>query len=135
MFGSRSRHSAAHPKFYVVNDATQNLTYEYTTGGQSIETYSLNTGNPAPRGAASTVAGDKTWVVDANRKVYVYNNSGTLLGSWTAGTLSTKAASWRALPPTVPTSGSWMPTAIRSTSTPVARDASPVLGLRKAVSA
>ena len=55
------------------------------------ESYSLNTGNTAPRGAASTIAGDKTWVVDANRKVYVYNNSGGLLGSWTAGTLASNA--------------------------------------------
>ncbi len=85
-FGNRSP-----TKFYVVNDATQNLIYEYHVGGTSVESYSLNSGNTAPRGAASTVAGDKTWVVDANRKVYVYNNSGTLLGSWTAGTLSTKA--------------------------------------------
>ncbi len=61
-------------KFYVVNDATQNLTYEYNVSGMSVESYSLNTGNTAPRGAASTIAGDKTWVVDANRKVYVYNN-------------------------------------------------------------
>ncbi len=76
-------------KFYVVNDATQNLTYEYNVSGMSVESYSLNTGNTAPRGAASTTAGDKTWVVDANRKVYVYNNSGGLLGSWTAGTLAT----------------------------------------------
>ena len=36
-------------------------------------------------------AGDKTWVVDANRKVYVYNTSGGLLGSWTAGTLASNA--------------------------------------------
>ncbi len=78
-------------KFYVVNDATQNVTYEYNVSGMSVETYGLNTGNTAPRGAASTVLGDKTWVVDANRKVYVYDNSGGLLGSWTAGTLSTKA--------------------------------------------
>ena len=56
-----------------------------------IESYSLNSGNTAPRGAASTIAGDKTWVVDANRKVYVYNTSGGLLGSWTAGTLATNA--------------------------------------------
>ena len=83
--------NAAPTKFYVVNDATQNLTYEYTASGQLNESYSLNTANTAPRGAASTIAGDKTWVVDANRKVYVYNNSGGLLGSWTAGTLSTKA--------------------------------------------
>ena len=75
-------------KFYVVNDASLDRTYEYNATGTSVETYSLNTGNTAPRGAASTIAGDKTWVVDANRKVYVYNNSGGLLGSWTAGTLA-----------------------------------------------
>ena len=78
-------------KFYVVNDATQNLTYEYNASGELVESYSLNSGNTAPRGAASTIAGDKTWVVDANRKVYVYNTSGGLLGSWTAGTLATNA--------------------------------------------
>ena len=78
-------------KFYVVNDATQNLTYEYNASGGLVESYSLNTGNTAPRGAASTTAGDKTWVVDANRNVYVYNNSGGLLGSWTAGTLASNA--------------------------------------------
>ena len=86
-------------KFYVVNDASQNLTYEYTASGQLNESYSLNTGNTAPRGAASTIAGDKTWVVDANRKVYVYDTSGALLGSWTAGTLASNAR-WKALPPT-----------------------------------
>jgi hypothetical protein len=78
-------------KFYVVNDASLDRTYEYNATGTSVETYGLNTGNTAPRGATSTIAGDKTWVVDANRKVYVYDNSGTLVGSWTAGTLSTKA--------------------------------------------
>jgi len=78
-------------KFYVVNDATQNLTYEYDAAGGLVESYSLNSGNSAPRGAASTVAGDKTWVVDANRKVYVYDNQGALLGSWTAGTLASNA--------------------------------------------
>jgi hypothetical protein len=31
------------------------------------------------------------WVVDANRKVYVYNTSGGLLGSWTAGSLASNA--------------------------------------------
>jgi hypothetical protein len=78
-------------KFYVVNDATQNRTYEYGPTGALVDSYNLNSGNAAPRGAASSVAGDKTWVVDSNRKVYVYNNSGGLLGSWTAGTLATSA--------------------------------------------
>jgi hypothetical protein len=78
-------------KFYVVNDASQNQSYEYNGTGGSVETPSLNSGNTAPRGVATTIAGDKTWVVDANRKVYVYNNSGGLLGSWSAGSLASNA--------------------------------------------
>jgi len=56
-----------------------------------VENYSLSSGNATPRGAASTVAGDKVWVVDANRNVYVYNDSGMLLGSWSAGSLASNA--------------------------------------------
>ncbi len=71
-------------KCYVVNDASQNQTYEYNATGGPIGMPNLNSGNAAPRGVATTITGDKTWVVDANRKVYVYNTSGGLLGSWTA---------------------------------------------------
>ncbi|XZE17590.1 hypothetical protein SH449x_002864 [Pirellulaceae bacterium SH449] len=78
-------------KFYVVDDASNDRTFEYAADHSSVENYSLNSGNSAPRGAASTVAGDKVWVVDANKKVYVYNNSGTLLGSWTAGSVASNA--------------------------------------------
>jgi hypothetical protein len=78
-------------KFYVVDDVSANKTYEYATSGATIEDYVLNSGNSAPRGAASTVAGDRVWVIDANRNVYVYDNSGVLLGSWTAGTMSSSA--------------------------------------------
>jgi hypothetical protein len=78
-------------KFYVVDDASADRTFEYTAEGSAVENYSLNSGNSAPRGAASTVAGDKVWVVDANRNVYVYNNSGSLLGSWTAGSVASNA--------------------------------------------
>src|SRR6185295_18610585 len=35
--------------------------------------------------------GTTVWVVDANQKVYVYNVSGGLLGSWTAGSLNPSA--------------------------------------------
>lgn len=78
-------------KFYVVDDAAQNITFEYDADGGLVESYALDSGNTAPRGAASSIADDKTWVVDANRKVYVYDASGALLGSWTAGTLATNA--------------------------------------------
>jgi hypothetical protein len=78
-------------KFYVVDDASNNRTYEYGALGASGENYVLNGGNAAPRGAASTAAGDKVWVVDANKNVYVYNTGGGLLGSWTASSLASNA--------------------------------------------
>jgi hypothetical protein len=78
-------------KFYVVDDASGNRTYEYGSGGGSGENYALNGGNAAPRGAASTAAGDKVWVADANKTVYVYSPAGTLLGSWAAGSLAANA--------------------------------------------
>jgi hypothetical protein len=40
---------------------------------------------------ATTVVGDKLWVIDANKKVYVYSATGSLLGSWTANSLSSFA--------------------------------------------
>jgi hypothetical protein len=78
-------------KFYVVNDAATDRTYEYAAGGNGVENYALNGGNTAPRGAASTAAGNTVWVVDANKNVYVYNTSGGLLGSWAAGSLASNA--------------------------------------------
>ena len=75
-------------KFYVVNDASSDKTYEYAASGAAYENYSLNSADTAPRGAASTASGDKVWVVDANRNVYVYGASGGLLGSWVAGSLN-----------------------------------------------
>ncbi len=79
-------------KFYVVDDASLDKTFEYGSGtGTAGENYALNSGNTAPRGAASTAAGNKVWVVDVNRKVYVYSTTGALLGSWTAGSMSASA--------------------------------------------
>ena len=75
----------------MVNDGSPDRTYEYAAAGTANEDYAINSGNTAPRGAASTAAGDKVWVVDANKKVYVYNTSGGLLGSWTAGSLASNA--------------------------------------------
>jgi len=82
---------AAFTKFYVLNDASTNATYEYAADGKSIENYAINSGNSAPRGAASTAAGTTVWVADKNRKVYVYNTAGGLQGSWSAGTLASNA--------------------------------------------
>ncbi len=78
-------------KFYVVNDASTDRTYEYGETGASVENYALAGGNTAPRGAVSTAAGAKVWVVDANKSVYAYDTSGALQGSWAAGGLQSTA--------------------------------------------
>ena len=78
-------------KFYAVDDAAPDRTFEYAADGTLVEFYSIGTSNTAPRGIATVTAGDKLWVVDASRRVFVYNNSGGLLGSWTAGSLANNA--------------------------------------------
>lgn len=83
--------SANDEKFYVVNDASPDRTYEYGASGTAVENYTLTSGNSAPRGAASTAAGTTVWVVDVNKNVYLYNASGALQGSWAAGGLANNA--------------------------------------------
>ncbi len=78
-------------KFYVVNDAAPDKTFEYGGDGTSGESYNLGSGNTAPRGAVSTAAGDRVWVVDASKQVYVYDADGGLLGSWSLGSMNPKA--------------------------------------------
>jgi uncharacterized protein YjiK len=78
-------------KFYVVDDGSTNKTFEYESSGGSIENYAVNGSNSTPRGAASAAAGDKVWIVDGNKNVYVYDPAGKLLGSWTAGSLNAAA--------------------------------------------
>jgi hypothetical protein len=78
-------------KFYVVNDASGDSTYMYNAAGVALSDSDLLIDNTSPRGAASNAAGDKVWVVDANKNVYIYSPSGGLLGSWTAGSLASNA--------------------------------------------
>jgi WD40 repeat protein len=78
-------------KFFVVDDGGTDRTYRYGLPGNALGNSTMNGSDTAPRGAASNVAGDKVWVVDANKNVYVYNTVGGLLGSWTAGGLNAQA--------------------------------------------
>lgn len=78
----------ADTKFYVVNDSTVDRTYEYDPSGNPVEKYPISSTNTPPRGIASTSAGNRFWVPDANRNVYVYNASCGLPGSWSPGTLT-----------------------------------------------
>ena len=83
-------------KFYVVNGATSanggtNTDYKYQASGNPEAPYALSLNDLSPRGVATTAAGTTEWVVDANKNVYVYSTGGTLLGSWSAGGLSSSA--------------------------------------------
>jgi sugar lactone lactonase YvrE len=80
-------------KFYVVNGATSsiggtNAAFKYQPSGTEQAPYGLSvtTASPdlSPMGIASNASGTTQWVVDANKNVYVYSSSGTLLGSWAA---------------------------------------------------
>lgn len=82
---------SASPQFHVVDDATANVAFRYDVNGPAQGSSALAAANAAPRGVATFVGSDKTWVVDANRNVYVYNTSGALLGSWAAGSLGSTA--------------------------------------------
>lgn len=75
-------------KFYTV-DTTSDNTYEYGPTGQNLANYKINKLNSNPRGIATTAAGNKVWVVDGNKTVYVYDVDGKLLGSWVANGLTT----------------------------------------------
>jgi outer membrane protein assembly factor BamB len=78
-------------KFYVVNDGSNDQTYQYAASGRALGNNALGSGDAAPRGVATTAAGTTEWVVDANKTVYVYSTGGALLGSWSAGGLTSSA--------------------------------------------
>jgi uncharacterized delta-60 repeat protein len=78
----------AETKFFVV-DATADKTYRYAANGSALANSTLNTGNADSRGVTADSTGTKYWVIDSNKTVYVYSASGSLLGSWNAGTINT----------------------------------------------
>ena len=84
----------------MVNDATStlggtNTAYKYQASGTQQAPYGLSLNDLDPRGVAANAAGTTEWVVDANKNVYVYSPGGTLLGSWSAGGLSSSANAHR----------------------------------------
>jgi hypothetical protein len=78
-------------KFFTVDAGSTASTFRYGLSGNTFASSTLSSGDSAPRGVAANAAGTTVWVVDGNKTVYVYDPSGNLLGSWTAGGLSSKA--------------------------------------------
>jgi DNA-binding beta-propeller fold protein YncE len=83
-------------KFYVVNGPNTGIggnhdTFKYQASGTEQVPFALSLDDLNPMGIAANAAGTEEWVVDANKNVYVYSPGGTLLGSWSAGGLSSSA--------------------------------------------
>jgi hypothetical protein len=55
----------------------------------ALRTYTQNNVSVNVSGFSRTTAGNKVWVLDSNKKVYVYDQDGKLLSSWTASGLTT----------------------------------------------
>jgi DNA-binding beta-propeller fold protein YncE len=75
-------------QFDVVDAPGPDRTFGYGANGSPAGNSTLGNGDTSPRGAAAKADGTLVWVVDANKKVYVYDPAGGLLGSWSAGGLS-----------------------------------------------
>lgn len=68
-------------KFFVV-DQDRAASFQYAADGSSISNGALNKSDSKPRGIASNATGTTQWVVDGSGTVFVYDNSGLLLGQW-----------------------------------------------------
>jgi sugar lactone lactonase YvrE len=82
----------ANPTLVVVDDAAANASFRYSAAGAAQGSTALVAANAAPRGVATMIGVDQNWVLDAARKVFVYDATGALLGSWTAGSMANNAA-------------------------------------------
>ncbi len=78
-------------KFFVVNDGTVDRTFEYAADGKAVKDFGIDAANTLPRGIVASSNGNTLWVIDRNRNVYVYSNTGVRLGAWAAGSLSSTA--------------------------------------------
>jgi hypothetical protein len=73
-------------KFFVVDNSADD-TFRYGTAGQYLSRSDLTSGNTDPRGITTTADGQRIWVLNSNKVVYVYNAGGGLLGSWSSSHL------------------------------------------------
>ena len=70
-------------KFFVV-DSHLDDTFRYDPDGTPIDSTDLAHHNNHPRGATSNVEGDRMWVADNSKRVFVYDADGDVLGQWRA---------------------------------------------------
>jgi len=69
-------------RFYVA-DSNAGATFKYAANGATLGSIILNSAGRRPLGIASNPTGTTQWVIDSAGIVFVYTNTGTLLGQWT----------------------------------------------------
>ncbi len=75
--------TVAGTKFFVV-DTDVERTFEYAEDGTLVENYSLRSNNKFSQGAAASSDGSTLYVVNGNKRVFVYDDAGGYQGFWTA---------------------------------------------------
>lgn len=70
-------------KFYVVDGASRSK-FGYDASGKLTGETKLNKQDSGSRGIAISKDGSTTWVIDKDAMVFVYNSTGSLVGSWKA---------------------------------------------------
>jgi RHS repeat-associated protein len=68
-------------RFAVVDQSAHEL-YMYDPGFNLLSNPDLGQYNSAPRGITTTAAADTFWVVDASKRIVVYDKNGTQIGQW-----------------------------------------------------
>lgn len=71
------------PKFFVVDGGTRS-SFGYDATGHATGETKLSKEDAGSRGIATSKDSSTTWVIDKDARVFVYNPSGKLLGSWKA---------------------------------------------------
>ena len=69
-------------RFYVA-DTNAGATFKYAANGATLGSIILNAAGRRPLGIASNPTGTTQWVIDSAGIIFVYSNTGTLLGQWT----------------------------------------------------
>ena len=70
-------------RFAVVDQSAHEL-FTYGPDFDLLSNFDLGQYNHAPRGITTTTDGDTFWVIDASRRIAVYDRAGTELGLWNA---------------------------------------------------
>jgi hypothetical protein len=83
IIGESGGSGGGNTKFYVA-DMGVDKTFKYSDTGASIGNFAHQSGNTDSRDIAANYDGSNLWVLDKDKNVSVYSNTGGVLGTWKA---------------------------------------------------